>query len=180
MSDVALVQLDDKETQELFKRLQFDKILKKDVKSVSRRALNPVKKAIQNAFLERVTSDPRMARLAVKEVIYKKHIGGNVNIYKPKGSAVVVAGGYNPPKGGKSGIVRNRKISAKTLRTMNYGGRSRYFILNMLNKGFRWKTRDGGVEAKRFFDVYETQMAQATKALSEGISQKIQELINSN
>lgn len=94
---------------------------------------------------------------------------------------------WRPKKGGKSGITRNRKRSDRTNRNYGYTGKSRAFILRMLNKGTvqrtaftREKSKNGktanrGVLVGRNFFVQSSDVA--VKSAAERLSKRIEKMI---
>ena len=79
--------------------------------------------------------DPRGARHAVRRVIYRKILGGNINILDGKNSGSTTS--YEPPRklrpGQRGG---NRMIrSNDTQKRMSYGPLQRGFILRFVNSG---------------------------------------------
>lgn len=81
-------------------------------------------------------ADPRRAYKAVRYAVYKRILGGQVNILDPRR---VQKAPYNPPRRGTSdpkGRGGNRMTrSPRTQDLMEYYGASRAFVLRFLNNG---------------------------------------------
>lgn len=95
-------------------------------------------------------SDPRHAYKAVRYAVYKKILGGQVNILSPR-----KAGAMNlyeqPRKGTKDPYGRggNRmKRSARTVDMMSYQGSDRWMVLQWLNNGTRDRYSGSGRNGK--------------------------------
>lgn len=101
--------------------------------------------------------DPRGAAKAVRSTVYRKVLGGNLNIYNSKKAHG--KNGYEPPRtlrpGQRGG--NRRKRSANTQRMMDYAPQDRGMILRWNNDGSRngdRKTRygnRGSLTARHFF-----------------------------
>ena len=81
-----------------------------------------------------LNSDPRGAARAIRTIVYRQILGGNINIYNSRrahGSS-----GYIPPRKGSSGRGGNRRVrNVRTAQMMSYGALDRGFILRWLNSG---------------------------------------------
>lgn len=79
--------------------------------------------------------DPRHAAQAVRTMVYRKVLGGNINIYSSKKAHA--SNSYEPPRklreGQRGG--NRRKRSARTQRMMNYAPLDRGMILRWQNDG---------------------------------------------
>ena len=149
--------------------------------------------------------DPRHAARAVRTAVYKKVLGGNVNIYdsrKAHGS-----NSYEPPRvlqpGQRGGNRRTR--SGRTKQIMGYGSLDRGFILRWVDEGTqqraikyqetkigkngRRKTRwvsnasvygnRGRITPRHFFRrLADPQMAQAADNLSLLIDSELEAMLN--
>ena len=92
----------------LLRRLSYDEIIqKKDIKRYLRKSLNEARKEVQSAAKGALANDPRKAYLGVKVGIYRKTLGGNVSLYNQRPTRKTSS--YEIPRGGTSGILRNRK-----------------------------------------------------------------------
>ena len=80
-------------------------------------------------------SDPRKAYKAVRYAVYKRLLGGQVNILP---SSKTVKGHYEPPRKGLPARGGNRRLrSQRTQDLLDYEGISRGFVLRFLNAGTR-------------------------------------------
>lgn len=161
----------------LDKMLSEKTLRKKDVKKVIRQELADVRKDVREAAKNAMKSDPRRAYLGVKTMVYKKIYGGNVSLFNPKKTSGLRF--YEKPKGGKSGIRRRRRISARTIEINSYRGKDRAFILRFINDGTEQRTaytknrsrnnkvaNRGEIGARGFFSVATSSMSKASKKIS--------------
>ena len=95
--------------------------------------------AISQSAKGAMTSDPRQAYKAVRRSVYKSILGGQVNIFNPRGGASSSGSSFakarkldNQPhqRGGN-----RRKRSARTDQVDGYVGKDRGFILRFVNSG---------------------------------------------
>ena len=95
--------------------------------------------AISQSAKGAMTSDPRQAYKAVRRSVYKSILGGQVNIFNPRGGASSSGSSFakarkldNHPhqRGGN-----RRKRSARTDQVDGYVGKDRGFILRFVNSG---------------------------------------------
>lgn len=82
-------------------------------------------------------NDPREARRAIRTSVYKKILGGQINILPYKKRHATIS--YEPPRtlvpGQRGG--NRRKRSLRTKQIMSYGPLDRQFILRFVNSGTR-------------------------------------------
>jgi hypothetical protein len=109
--------------------------MEKKVQGLIRKVLAEVRKRMGDAASSTMNSDPRKAYKAVRSVIYKRILGGNVNILNNKRASG--GGSYTPTRTLKSGQRGgNRKArSERTMKLESYYGSDRGFILRFLNAG---------------------------------------------
>lgn len=171
----------------LLKRLSYTEIIrKKDLKRYIRQSLNQAKKEVQNAAKRALPNDPRKSYLGVKVGVYKKTLGGNISLFNQRSTGK--KSNYSLPKGGRSGIVRNRKRSARTTQVDSYYGRDRSFISRMHNQGTtsriaftRTKSKSGktanrgSLRALNFFSVSDAAVRRSADTLSQKLEQAIVE-----
>ena len=95
--------------------------------------------AISQSAKGAIASDPRQAYKAVRRSVYKSILGGQVNIFNPRGGASSSGSSFakarkldNHPhqRGGN-----RRKRSARTDQVVGYVGKDRGFILRFVNSG---------------------------------------------
>jgi hypothetical protein len=110
--------------------------MEKKVQALIRKVLGAVRKSVGQAARDKMGSDPRKAYLAVRSAIYKRILGGNVNILRKK-RATAGSSSYTPTRtlrsGQRGGNRRNRSERTKNLEA--YYGSDRGFILRFLNQG---------------------------------------------
>ena len=96
--------------------------------------------AISQSAKGAMASDPQQAYKAVRRSVYKSILGGQVNIFNPRGGASSSGSSFakarkldNHPhqRGGN-----RRKRSARTDQVDGYVGKDRGFILRFVNSGF--------------------------------------------
>ena len=126
-----------KQRKELESLLMSNPAMEKKVQGIIRKVLIDVRKAMMQAAKQPsvVKSDPRKAYKAVKTMVYKRILGGNVNILNKRKAGA--ATDYRKPttlKPGQRGGNR-RTRSSRTKRLEGYQGSDRGFILRFLNAG---------------------------------------------
>lgn len=121
---------------ELDRLLMSNPAMEKKVQGLIRKVLSAVKKNLGQAAKDKMKSDPRHAYKAIRTAVYKRILGGNVNILN-KRRASNAGGGYTPTRTLKSGQRGgNRKErSERTYKLESYEGSDRGFILRFLNAG---------------------------------------------
>ena len=109
----------------------------KRLRGVIRKVLGEVRAALQKDAQNglQMQSDPRKAYKAVRYAVYKRILGGQVNIlqsHKSSGNR----SSYTPPRKGLPKRGGNRRTrSARTEAIESYEGSDRGFILRFLNQG---------------------------------------------
>ena len=109
----------------------------KRLRGVIRKVLGEVRAKIQQSAQSdlQMKSDPRKAYKAVRYAVYKRLLGGQVNILP---SSKTVKGSYEPPRKGLPKRGGNRRPrSQRTQDLLDYEGISRGFVLRFLNAGTR-------------------------------------------
>lgn len=123
---------------ELDRLLMSNPAMEKKVQGLIRKVLAAVKKSLGQAASEKMKSDPRKAYKGIRTLIYKRILGGNVNILNKK-RATDKKIEYKPTRTLRSGQ-RGGNRRARSERTKNlesYYGSDRGFILRFLNNGTR-------------------------------------------
>ena len=121
---------------ELDRLLMSNPAMEKKVQGLIRKVLAAVKKSLGQAARDKMKSDPRNAYKAIRTAVYKRILGGNVNILN-KRRASSAGGSYTPTRtlrSGKRGGNR-RARSERTMKLESYEGSDRGFILRFLNAG---------------------------------------------
>lgn len=133
------------------------KRMKRDLKKILRSVLSHARKAVSRDAKSLLPSDPRRAYAAVRHSVYKRILGGHVNILNRRRGAVKRMSIYRPPRklrpGQRGGNRRPR--SARTNQIDGYTGLDRGFILRIVNAGTdkrqtRYGNR-GSIQARNWF-----------------------------
>ena len=187
--DVNL-QVDNREFVAMLERLQYQNLVKSsDIRKVFAKVAKPVKVSVQQGARSAMRSDPRKAWKAVRVITLKGGKGVVVGLLNPRkaGNAMSV-----PQKatGGKSGIRRKRKRSARTNQVDGYQGADRAWLLRIINQGTVNGPREAGTRgtlkktanrgeltARRFFDRAESGMKQASQSLASELGKIIEKRI---
>ena len=121
---------------ELEKLMMSNPAMEKKVQGLIRKVLGEVRKNMGAAAKDAMKSDPRQAYKAVRTAVYKRILGGNVNILQ-KRRASGGGGAYTPTRTLKSGQRggNRRARSERTMKLESYTGSSRGFVLRFLNAG---------------------------------------------
>ena len=183
--DVNL-QVDNRDFVEMLDRLRYENLVKSsDVRKVFAKVAKPVKQSVQQGARSSMKKDPRKAWKGVRVITLKGGKGVVVGLLNPRKAGNAMAVGSNS-SGGKSGIRRHRKRSARTNQVDGYQGADRSFILRMHNQGTESRmagTRDGNMKAanrgrltaKRFFDRAASGMQRASQQLSVELGKIIEQ-----
>lgn len=148
------VTVDAHQVGQLLQDLEYTKLAQKAIKGEIRLSMRAARKATVGRLKSIVgrtganpMGDPRGTARAVKMTVYrggnKSADGGNISILNKKGAAKGMKP-WQPKRGGKSGIIRNRSVSARTKQVNSYRGMDRAFILRFLDLG----TKDRNIEGK--------------------------------
>lgn len=174
--DVNL-EVDNKAFLEMLERVRYKNLVKSsDIRKVFAKVAKPVKQSVQQGARSVMKKDPRKAWKGVRVITLKNGQGVVVGLLNPRKAGNAMALGNNST-GGRSGIRRRRKRSARTNQVDGYQGADRSFILRMHNQGTTARfagTRDGNMKranrgqltAKRFFDRAEAGMQRASQQLA--------------
>lgn len=182
--DVNL-EVDNRAFVDMLERLRYENLVKSsDIRRVFAKVAKPVKLSVQQGFRSSVKSDPRKAWKGVRIITLKGGKGVVVGLLNPRKAGNAMAVGSRST-GGRSGIRRHRKRSARTNQVDGYQGADRSFILRMQNQGTEIRfagTRDGNMKrAKRgllpgkpFFNRAEAGMKQASQSLAQELGKIIE------
>ena len=108
----------------LEKLLSTDHTMKEQIRKLVAKVLQTAVREVSSAAAGAIKNDPRGTAHAVRRMIYKQVIGGNISILNKKKAS----GG-----GSARGSVRGR--TQRTEQIMSYQGRDRQFILRFLDSG---------------------------------------------
>lgn len=168
-------------------RLVYAKMIKtNDIRKVFRKVMTPVRKVIQNAAKTAVPNDPRESWRGVRVITLKNGAGAVVGLLNPFGPARSMVL-HRKPRGGKSGIIRNRPKSDRTKQVEGYFGKDRAWILRIVNQGttgrfagtrgtLKHKAYRGVISAKKFFRASEPAMKQAERSLATELGKMIEKV----
>lgn len=130
----------DEQLKQLKRMMTDDPTFRRRINDVLRQVLNEARKAISNDAKAVVTNDPRHAYKAVRSAVYKRILGGQVNILQKRKAGS--PGNYQKPRKGLPKRGGNRwGRSQRTKDLEGYEGADRGFILRFLNAG----TADRGI-----------------------------------
>ena len=114
---------------------EMEKKMQDVIRRVLTRARNEMRKDVKDD--PGLKNDPRDAYKAVKKTVYRRILGGNINILRKRRAAAPKPGHFTPTrtlKPGQRGGNR-RPRSERTMRMESYYGDDRGFILYWLNSG---------------------------------------------
>lgn len=151
--------------------------MEKRVEKIVRRVLQQARNRVSSDIQGSLGSDPRQAYRAVKHMVYKRILGGNISILnKRRRSGKTAPLPTNPDRKGKRGGNRTPRTK-RTEDLLTYWGSDRGFILRFLNSGTsarlsRYGNR-GSIPARNFFaSAGQKEMEAAAQQLSELIEQE--------
>ncbi|MBQ1574891.1 MAG: hypothetical protein IIZ78_27500 [Clostridiales bacterium] len=125
--------------------------MEKKIKNVIRKAMAIAKKEATDRTHDALPKDPRDAYKAVKSMVYKSVLGGNVSILSRRKSSGEKSS-YEPPRTLRPGQRGGNRVKRgwRTQQMMEYQGADRGFILRFLNSGtYRTSPRTAGTRGGR-------------------------------
>ena len=178
----------------------------KALQKLIRRALMEARASLSDYIKTKLDNDdPRGAARAVRTSVYKKILGGNINILNSKKAHGT--NNYEPPRtlrpGQRGGNRRPR--SQRTNTVMHYAGEDRQFILRFVDSGtkqraierltevkrssggskFVWRQdaskygNRGSIAARNFFKTgADPRLKRATEYLADLINEELEEMLN--
>ena len=123
----------------------------KKIRNIIRKSLAKAQQLAIDDAHGKLPKDPREAYKAIRKAVYKRVLGGNLNILRSKRSHGD-SSGYEPPRTLRPGQRGGNRVprSARTQQVMNYAGRDRGFILFFLNEGnYKTSPRQAGTRNGR-------------------------------
>ena len=122
-------------SQKLDQLLLSNPDMEKKVQDIIGKALSKAKKNVSSAIAAKIENDPRQAYKAVRRTVYRRILGGNINILARKRAGS--ASNYTPTRTLKSGQRGGNRMARneRTMRMESYGGQDRGFILRFLDSG---------------------------------------------
>ena len=190
----------------LEKALSTNPKTQKALQKLIRKVLLEARASMENYVKTKLDNrDPRGAARAIRTAVYRKILGGNLNILDSKKAHGINS--YEPPRtlrpGQRGGNRRPR--SKRTDKVMHYAGEDRGFILRFVNSGtkqraierlmefkkagggskFKWVGdaskygNRGSIAAKNFFRTgAEPRMIRAVQELSGLIDEELEKMLN--
>lgn len=140
---------------ELEKLMMSNPAMEKKVQGLIRSVLSEVRKKMGEEAQGAMASDPRQAYKAVRSAVYKRILGGNVNILQTRRASG--GGSYTPTRTLKTGQRGgNRRLrSERTMKMESYVGADRGFVLRFLNAGTQPRNTKygnrGAIAPRNFF-----------------------------
>ena len=175
--------IDTREVMKAFEGLRLDEVAKrKDLRKIVRKEISDVRKKVVQAAAGAMATDPNRSRNAVLGTVYKNVIGGSVSLFDRKVKKMRLV---KRQRGGASGIIRNRYVSARTKQIRGYMPENRGFILRFINKGTVARTANGrggrgnrgAITGKNFFEPVATAgMRQAAENMRRQVDKMIEEV----
>ena len=135
-------------------RLQaHDSQMEQRITKIIREAIKAARSMVTQDAKGAVGNDPRHAYKAVRSMVYKRILGGNISILQ-KRKAGSGKSRYEPPRTLRPGQRGGNRVprSARTQQMMDYEGSDRGFILRFLNSGTGQRTagtRNGRLHGNR-------------------------------
>lgn len=173
-----------KQRKELERLMMTDPSMEKRVQNIIRDTLKAVRSVVSSDAASSMKTDPRQAYKAVRTSVYRRILGGNVNILA-KRHASRTGGAYTPPRtlqeGQRGG--NRRKRSERTEQIDSYWGGDRGFILRFVNAGTngrdtRYGNR-GSISPRNFFgSSSQSAMEQAADTIGMLIDELIEKQLN--
>lgn len=108
----------------LEKLLTSNKEMEAEIRAIVSKVLREAVKEVSSAAAQYIQYDPRGAYKAVRKMVYKRVIGGNINILSPR-----KAGKRGAAPGGSRGRL------SRTTDILSYRGVDRSFILRFIDSG---------------------------------------------
>ena len=113
----------------------------KALQKLIQRALNDIRPEMVTAARNAMASDPRGAANGIRLTVYRKILGGNINILNRRSKAGS-ASNYEPPRKLQPGQRGGNRVPRgdRTNTVMHYGPIDRQWILRFINSGTRDRT----------------------------------------
>lgn len=157
--------------------------MEKKVQGLIRKVLSKARSQMTAAARSAMDSDPRDAYKAVRTMVYRQILGGNINILNKK-KAGSSRSSYEPKRTLRPGQVGgNRRLrSQRTEQVDGYMGSDRGFILRFVNAGTAQRStrygNRGAIRARNWFgNTSQRAMQEAAAQFSTLIDQLIKETI---
>lgn len=161
----------------------------KALQKLIRKALMEVRPQLVSAARGAMKSDPRGAAQGIRLSVYKKILGGNVNILNSRKAGTPTS--YEPPRKLRPGQRGGNRVprGARTDTVMHYGPHDRQWILRFINsgtsdrmagtRGGRLSGNRGSIAARNFFrGAGERALTKAADNLAILIDTELEALLN--
>ena len=162
----------------------------KALQKLIRKALMEVRPELVSAARGAMGSDPRGAANGIRTAVYKKILGGNVNILNMRRKAGNPTS-YEPPRKLKPGQRGGNRVprGKRTDTVMHYGPHDRQFILRFINsgtsdrmagsRGGRLSGNRGSIAARNFFgSAGSSALTKAADKLATLIDTELEAMLN--
>ena len=162
----------------------------KALQKLIRQALMEVRPELVSAARGAMENDPRGAAHGIRTAVYKKILGGNINILDMRKKAGTPTS-YEPPRKLQPGQRGGNRVprGARTDSVMHYGPHDRQWILRFINSGTSDRTAGtrggrlsgnrGAIEPRNFFrGAGERALAQAVDNLAVLIDTELEAMLN--
>lgn len=124
----------DAQLKQLKQLMTDDPTFRRRINAVIKKVLNEARKMVSDDARDVLGSDPRQAYKAVRAVVYKRILGGQVNILQKRKAGSPT--GYVKPRKGLPSRGGNRwGRSGRTVALEGYEGVDRGFVLRFINAG---------------------------------------------
>lgn len=164
----------------------------KALQKLIRKALMEVRPELVSAARGAMASDPRGAANGIRLSVYKKILGGNVNILDRRSKAGSVSN-YEPPRKMQPGQRGGNRVprGERTNTVMHYGPIDRQWILRLINngtvdrmagtRGGRLSGNRGAIDPRNFFrGAGERALTKAVDNLATLIDTELEAMLNKN
>lgn len=162
----------------------------KALQKLIQRALKDIRPEMVAAARNAMASDPRGAANGIRLTVYKKILGGNINIFNRRSKAGSVSN-YEPPRKLQPGQRGGNRVPRgnRTNTVMHYGPIDRQFILRFINSGTSDRTAGtrggrlsgnrGSISARNFFrGAGERALTKAADNLAMLIDTELEAMLN--
>lgn len=124
----------DEQVKQLRRMMSEDPYFRRRVNAVIKTVLNAARKEVMANAEGAMDNDPRHAYMAVRSAVYRRILGGNLNILSRRKAGA--PSNYQKPKKGLPKRGGNRwKRSQRTIELEGYEGKDRGFVLRFINAG---------------------------------------------
>ena len=162
----------------------------KALQKLVRQALMEVRPELVSAARGAMENDPRGAAHGIRTAVYKKILGGNINILDMRKKAGTPTS-YEPPRKLQPGQRGGNRVprGSRTDSVMHYGPHDRQWILRFINSGTKDRTAGtrggrlsgnrGAIAPRNFFrGAGERALAQAVDNLAMLIDTELEAMLN--